>query len=167
MDFSLPPHIEYYRKRYRAFVAEHLLPLELDPGSYDDHENIRLDLLEKMRARAKEAGLWAPQMPKERGGQGLPVIGMAACYEEMNYSIFGPVTFNCAAPDDGNMIVLEKVGTDEQKERWLQPIVQGSVRSAFAMTEPHPGSDPDKKDSHCRKQTLRRLSQNVIVGRNV
>jgi acyl-CoA dehydrogenase len=143
MDFTLPPHIEDYRRRYRAFVAEHLLPLEQDAAAYDGHENVRLDVLEAMRAKAKAAGLWAPQMPKERGGQGLPVVGMAACYEEMNYSIFGPVTFNCAAPDDGNMIVLNKIGTEEQKARWLQPIVDGRVRSAIVMTEPAPGAGSD------------------------
>ena len=143
MDFTLPPHIEDYRKRYRAFVAEHLLPLEQDPSAYDDHENIRLDVLEKMRVKAKAAGLWAPQMPKARGGQGLNVVGMAACYEEANYSIFGPVTFNCAAPDDGDMIVLNKIGTEEQKKRWLQPIIDGKVRSAIVMTEPAPGAGSD------------------------
>ncbi len=113
MDFTLPPQIEDYRKRYRAFVAAHLLPLEDDPQSYDDHENIRLDVLETLRAKAKDAGLWAPQMPKARGGQGFNVVGMAACYEEMNYSIFGPVVFNCAAPDDGNMTVLNEIATEE------------------------------------------------------
>jgi len=143
MDFTLPPHIEDYRKRYRAFVAEHLLPLEEDPNAYDDHENMRLDVLETMRAKAKAAGLWAPQMQKERGGQGLNVVGMAACYEEANYSIFGPVTFNCAAPDDGDMIVLDKIGTEEQKKRWLQPIIDGKVRSAIVMTEPAPGAGSD------------------------
>ena len=143
MDFTLPPDIEDYRKRCRAFVAEHLLPLELDPGAYDDHENIRLDVLENMRAKAKTAGLWAPQMPKELGGQGLSVVGMAACYEEANYSIFGPVTFNCAAPDDGNMIVLNKIGAEEQKRRWLQPIIDGKARSAIVMTEPAPGAGSD------------------------
>jgi acyl-CoA dehydrogenase len=143
MDFTLPSHIEDYRQRYRAFVAEQLLPLELDPSAYDDHENIRLDVLETMRAKARAAGLWAPQMPKELGGQGLTVVGMAACYEEANYSIFGPVTFNCAAPDDGNMIVLNKIGTEGQKRRWLQPIIDGKARSAIVMTEPAPGAGSD------------------------
>ena len=68
---------------------------------------------------------------------------MAACYEEMNYSIFGPVVFNCAAPDDGNMTVLNKVATEEQKARWLQPIIDGKVRSAIVMTEPAPGAGSD------------------------
>ncbi len=143
MDFTLSAEIEGYRARYKAFVAEHLLPLESDPASFDDHENIRLDLLETMRGKAKAAGLWCPQMPKAIGGQGLPVVGMAACYEEMNYSIFGPVVFNCAAPDDGNMTVLNKVGTPAQKEKWLMPIVEGKVRSSIVMTEPAPGSGSD------------------------
>ncbi len=143
MDFTLPQEIDDYRQRYRAFVAERLLPLEQDPDAYDDHENIRLDVLERLRAEARAAGLWAPQMPRERGGQGLPVVGMTACYEEMNYSIFGPVTFNCAAPDDGNMIALNKIGTEEQKARWLQPIVDGKVRSSIVMTEPAPGAGSD------------------------
>ncbi|MGW8184118.1 MAG: acyl-CoA dehydrogenase family protein [Burkholderiales bacterium] len=143
MDFTLTPEIDDYRKRYRAFVAERVLPLEQDAAVYDDHENIRLDVLERLRTEAKAAGLWAPQMPRERGGQGLPVVGMAACYEEMNYSIFGPTVFNCAAPDDGNMIVLNKIGTEEQKTRWLQPIVDGKVRSSIVMTEPAPGAGSD------------------------
>jgi acyl-CoA dehydrogenase len=143
MEFTLPAHIESYRKRYRAFVAEHLLPLELDPKAYDEHENIRLEVLEPLRAEGKAAGLWAPQMPKERGGQGLNVVAMAVCYEEMNHSIFGPVTFNCAAPDDGNMMVLNKIGTEQQKKRWLQPIIDGKVRSAIVMTEPAPGAGSD------------------------
>ena len=143
MDFALPAEIEDLRQRIRAFVASEILPLEADPEAYDDHENIRLDLLDELRAKARAQGLWALQMPKERGGQGLPVAGMAACYEEMGRSIFGPVVFNSAAPDDGNMIALEKIGSEDQKARWLQPIVDGEVRSAFVMTEPAPGAGSD------------------------
>jgi acyl-CoA dehydrogenase len=143
MDFTLAPEIEDLRQRYRAFVAEHILPVERDRENYDEHENIALPVLEQLRAQAKAAGLWAPQMPKARGGQGLPVTGMATCYEEMGRSIFGPVVFNCAAPDDGNMLLLEKVASEAQKARWLQPIVDGRVRSAFVMTEPMPGAGSD------------------------
>ncbi len=143
MDFTLPTHVEEFRLRYRAFVAEHLLPLESDPASFDEHENIRLDLLEKMRGKAKAAGLWLPQMPQDAGGQGLSMTGIAACYEEMNYSIFGPVVFNCAAPDDGNMRSLNQVATAAQKERWLAPILAGKVRSSIVMTEPAPGAGSD------------------------
>jgi acyl-CoA dehydrogenase len=143
MDFALSPEIENYRTRVRAFVAEHILPLEADPANYDAHENIAPEVLEGLRAKARAAGLWALQMPKARGGQGLPVVGMAVCYEEMGRSIFGPVVFNCAAPDDGNMMLLEKVAREDQKARWLQPIVDGKVRSSFAMTEPMPGGGSD------------------------
>lgn len=143
MDFTLSPEIEDYRKRIRTFVAEHILPLEGNPGNFDEHEMIALPVLDALRAKAKAQGLWAFQMPKERGGQGVGVVGMAACYEEMARSPFGPVVFNCAAPDDGTMILLNKVLGEEQKDRWLQPLVDGKARSAFAMTEPMPGAGSD------------------------
>ncbi len=143
MDFTLSPEIEDYRARIRAFLDEHVIPLEVDRANYDDHENIDLKVLNDVRAKAKAAGLWAFQMPRERGGQGLGPIGMAATYEEAGRSIFGPVCFNVQAPDDGNMILLERVARDDQKDRWLQPIVDGAVRSSFIMTEPHPGSGSD------------------------
>jgi acyl-CoA dehydrogenase len=144
VDFALPPEIEALRRRVREFVNEEVVPLERDRSVYDSFENIRLDALEGLRAKAKAARLWAPQMPKERGGLGLPVTGWALFYEEANRSIFGPAAFNCAAPDDGNMSVLNKVlPSDEMKNRWLQPIIDGKLRSSFAMTEPHPGAGSD------------------------
>ncbi len=143
MDFSLPKHLDDIRLRTRAFVEEHILPVENDRASWDEHENIRYDSLRPLQAKAKAAGLWSPQAPVEWGGMGLPVIGWAAMYEEANRSIFGPVTFNCAAPDDGNMNLLAKTGTQAQKVRWLKPIVDGEVKSAFAMTEPAPGGGSD------------------------
>jgi acyl-CoA dehydrogenase len=143
MDFTLAPETEALRAKLRDFVEREIMPLESDPAAYDDHENIALDRLEALRAKAKAAGLWALQMPKARGGQGLTVAQMAPCYEEMGRSIFGPVVFNCAAPDDGTMILLEKVATEAQKTRWLQPLVDGDLRSAFAMTEPSPGAGSD------------------------
>ena len=143
MDFKLPTEVEALRVRVAAFVRERIVPLEADRANYDEHENIRVDVLDRMRAEVKAAGLWAPQVPKELGGLGLDVVARAALYEEMNWSIFGPACFNAAAPDDGNMTVLAKVATPAQKARWLAPIVEGRVRSAFAMTEPHPGSGSD------------------------
>lgn len=143
MNFALPKEIENYRARIHDFVETHIIPLEASPANYDKHENIKANLLQEVRQKVKSEGLWAIQMPKDRGGQGLGVAGMAPCYEEMNRSIFGPVCFNAAAPDDGNMIVLNKIATDSQKERWLQPIIDGEVRSSFAMTEPAPGSGSD------------------------
>ena len=92
MDFTLSPEVDDFRRRVRAFVDERIIPLEADPDSFDEHENIRLDLLEELRAEVKAAGLWAPQMPLAHGGQGLDIVGMAASYEEMGRSLFGPVS---------------------------------------------------------------------------
>lgn len=143
MDFNLTPEVDETRQAIRAFVAENVLPLEADPANYDEHENIHLDVLARLREKAQNAGLWSLSMPTARGGRGFDTVGMAACYEEMNRSIFGPVVFNAAAPDDGNMYVLNKVATDAQKEKWLQPIIDGDVRSAIVMTEPAPGAGSD------------------------
>ena len=143
MDFTLPPDLDDIRRRTRSFVAEHILPLEAEPENYDKHENIRLDVLKTVQAKAKAGGLWSPQVPKAWGGMALPMVGQAAMYEEANRSIFGPVCFNAAAPDDGNMRLLSQVATEAQKERWLRPIASGAVRSSFAMTEPHPGGGSD------------------------
>ncbi|MBO6754702.1 MAG: acyl-CoA dehydrogenase family protein [Roseibium sp.] len=143
MDFTLSQRAEDLRQRVRAFVADHVLPLEADPQSYNEFENIRMNLRDDLRVKAKAAGLWAPQMPESRGGLGLSMVEQAVFYEEANRSIFGPVCFNCAAPDDGNMRCLEMVASEDQKQRWLQPIIDGSVNSSFAMTEPHPGGGSD------------------------
>src|ERR1700682_5476282 len=143
MDFTLSPEIESLRLHVRAFVEEHVLPLEADPVNFSDHENIPEDRLAVVRAKAKEAGLWAPQSPKEYGGMDLPIVAWAAIYEEAARSIFGALAINCMAPDDGNMNLLKMAGTREQKEKWLKPIVEGKVRSSFTMTEPAPGGGSD------------------------
>jgi len=163
MDFTLPPDIDAIRARTRSFVDTHILPLEASPDSFDEHENIRLDVLGPLQQKAREEGLWAPQGPKDCGGMGLPVIGWAAMYEEANRSIFGPVVFNCAAPDDGNMNLLARVATPEQKERWLRPIVTGTVRSSFVMTEPAPGGGSDP--AMIRTRAERRGDRFVVTGR--
>jgi acyl-CoA dehydrogenase len=143
MDFTLPARADELRLRIKAFVDTELIPLEADAASFDEHENIAPGVLRLMQDKARQQGLWSLQMPSERGGQGLSIVEMAACYEEMNRSIFGPVVFNSAAPDDGNMMVLNKVATEAQKARWLQPIIDGAVRSSFVMTEPAPGAGSD------------------------
>ena len=143
MDFTLPKDIERIRRRTRIFVEENVLPVEADRSNWNEHEHLKDEVLEALRASARAEGLWAPQVPVAMGGMGLPVVGWAAMYEEANYSLFGPAALNCAAPDDGNMNLLNRVGTAEQKERWLKPIVEGKVRSSFVMTEPHPGGGSD------------------------
>jgi acyl-CoA dehydrogenase len=163
MDFSLPPEFEELRRRTRAFIAEHVLPLERDPKNFSEHENIPETALAAVRAKAKAAGLWSPQSPKEFGGMGLPVIGWAALYEEAARSVFGPLVLNCMAPDDGNMNVLALTGTAEQKEKWLRPITEGKIRSAFAMTEPAPGGGSDP--GMIRTRAEKRGDKYIITGR--
>ena len=163
MDFTISPRVEDYRARIAAFVDTHILPLESDPSAFDGHGNIGLPDLARLRGLAQAEGLWCLQLRPETGGAGLDKVGMAVCYEAMNRSIFGPVVFNSAAPDDGNMMVLEKVATPAQKERWLAPIVRGAVRSAFAMTEPHPGGGSDPGMIQTRAE--RRGDTYVVTGR--
>ena len=163
MDFTISPRVEDYRARIAAFVDTRIVPLESDPAAYDGHGNINLTELARLRGLARDAGLWCLQLRPETGGAGLDKVGMAVCYEAMNRSIFGPVVFNSAAPDDGNMMVLEKVATPTQKERWLAPIVDGRVRSAFAMTEPHPGGGSDPGMIQTRAE--RRGDTYVVSGR--
>ena len=143
MDFSITAELAADAKRVDAFVADEIIPLEADPAHYDAYGNIDMAVLQSLRAKVKAAGLWAPQIPQAQGGMGYGPTGMAVLYEAMNQSIFGPVAFNCAAPDDGNMYILNKVASKEQKARWLQPIIDGDVRSSFAMTEPAPGGGSD------------------------
>lgn len=163
MDFTVSPRIEDYRARIARFVEDRIMPLEEDRSSYDAHENIRLDLADELRAEARAQGLWCLQLKQETGGQGLGKVGMAVCYEEMNRSIFGPVAFNSAAPDDGNMMVLELAATEAQKERWLKPIVEGKVRSAFVMTEPAPGGGSDP--SMMMTKATKKGDRYIIRGR--
>ncbi|HEX3217841.1 MAG TPA: acyl-CoA dehydrogenase family protein, partial [Aestuariivirgaceae bacterium] len=165
MDFTLPADIVDLCARLRSFVEREIMPLEQDRSTYDEYDNIRIDLCDEVRARARQAGLWAPQMPRERGGLGLAITGWAAFYEEANRSIFGPVCLNCQAPDDGNMNLLNKVLPDDRaKDRWLQPIIDGKVRSSFVMTEPSPGSGSDPGGMMLTRAE-RRNDRYVIHGR--
>jgi len=164
MNFDLPPEIDAYRKQLRAFVDQHVLPLEAVPANFDEHESLRRDVLEPLRERAKADGLWALQISKARGGVGLPVVGMAACYEEMGRSLHAPAVFNSHAPDDGTMMLLEKTATEQQKDKWLQPIIDGKVWSAFAMTEPAPGSGSDPGGA-MRTRAVKRGGSWQITGR--
>lgn len=164
MDFTLPAHVEETRLKVRAFVEREVMPLEKDKANFDEHENIREDVIAQVRAKAKAEGLWGFQLPKSRGGAEMGVVGMAALYEEAARSPFGPAMFNCAPPDDGNMIVLNKIlKTDALKDKWLQPIIDGKVRSAFAMTEPDGGCGSDPSLTYTKAE--RKGDKWVITGR--
>lgn len=143
MAIAIDPATDALRARVDAFVRSRIVPLEAGHANDDEHGNLKLDVLEGLRGEVKAAGLWTPQLPRALGGLGLTMRALVPVYEAMNWSIFGPVVFNCAAPDDGNMRVLAQVATPAQQARWLAPIADGRVRSAFAMTEPHPGGGSD------------------------
>jgi acyl-CoA dehydrogenase len=140
VDFSIDPHLTTLRERVRTFVQDVAIPEEpnIDPHGYPAEET-----LARMRAAAKAAGVFAPHMPAEFGGLGLDVRGQTVVFEEAGRSLFGPLALNCAAPDEGNMHLLEKVATPVQKERYLRPLAAGEIRSCFAMTERQPGAGSD------------------------
>jgi acyl-CoA dehydrogenase len=163
MDFTLAPEIEDLRLRTRAFIEKEVLPLESDPVNFSEHENIPEERLKPVRAKARAAGLWAPQSPKEYGGMDLPMVAWAAIYEEAARSLFGPLALNCMAPDDGNMNILKLVGTRAQKDKWLKPIVDGAVRSSFIMTEPAPGGGSDP--SMIRTKAEKKGDTYIVTGR--
>ena len=141
IDFSLSPEQQALQERTRAFVREVVIPYENDPrqGAHGPHEELRDDLV----AAAREAGLLTPHASQELGGLGLSHVDKAIVFEEAGYSPLGPVALNIHAPDEGNIHLMEEVATPAQKERWLKPLVEGRVRSCFAMTEPAPGAGSD------------------------
>ena len=140
IDFTLEPEVAALRDRVRAFVADVVIPAEArDRSEHGLDDGLRAELQEAARA----AGVFAPAVPIEYGGLGLDHRAQAVVFEEAGYSILGPQALNCAAPDEGNMNLLARAATPEQAERFLRPLAEGRVRSAFAMTEPAPGAGSD------------------------
>ena len=127
--------------KIHEFLREEVFPLERDFLSRPFRELV--PVLQEKRARVKELGMWAPQLPGEYGGLGLRLTEFARVSEELGSTPIGHYLFNCQAPDAGNLEVLIEHATPEQKEKFLWPLVRGEVRSCFSMTEPeHPGSNP-------------------------
>ncbi|RMH43702.1 MAG: acyl-CoA dehydrogenase, partial [Deltaproteobacteria bacterium] len=141
MDFDISDRMKDVLARMDAIVREHIIPLE----TRFVREGLRAvePELAAVRARVKEAGLWAPQMPADAGGMGLSLVDHGLVSEVLGQSPLGHYCFNCQAPDAGNMEILHKYGTPEQKRRYLDPLVAGDIRSCFSMTEPDTaGSNP-------------------------
>ena len=134
-----PAHLDR-RAQVRAFMEEHVYPNEPALAREDDAADA---LMRELRERAKAAGIWAPHLPEEAGGTGSGFIEYALLNEEIGRSTWAQLVFNCQAPDAGNGEILHLFGTDEQKERFLRPLVDGTARSFFSMTEPEvSGADP-------------------------
>lgn len=143
MDFSRPRHIEAIVHRVRHFVDQQVIPLETD--LLRTGEDLRMDQLQDLRAAAKAAGLWAPTIPSEWGGMGLPIQEIVPVFEAAGRSLLGPLAMGCAAPDEGNLHLLHNWADAEQVERYLVPLARGEAFSAFSMTEPPPGAGSDPR----------------------
>ncbi|MEB0136437.1 acyl-CoA dehydrogenase family protein [Actimicrobium sp. CCC2.4] len=141
MDFSLSSEIKDLQERTRRFIADVVIPFENDPRQtgHGPTESLREELV----AAGRAAGLLTPHASVELGGLGLSHVAKAAVFEAAGYSPLGPVALNIHAPDEGNIHLMEHVASPAQKERWLRPLVEGRIRSCFAMTEPAPGAGSD------------------------
>ena len=141
MDFSIPPKVQDLLSTIRGFMEAELYPLEPQMAARSFRELV--PELEARRRKVKEMGLWAPQLPTEYGGMGLGFMDQAFVSEALGRSPLGHYVFNFQAPDAGNMEILQLYGSAEQKQRWLEPLAQGAIRSCFSMTEPDAaGSNP-------------------------
>jgi alkylation response protein AidB-like acyl-CoA dehydrogenase len=141
MGFDVSPEVKMILDTKREFVREEIIPLE---RYFLNHQfDTLMPLLDEKRQKAKSLGLWLPQIPLAYGGMGLSLVEHGFVSEVLGQSILGHYAFNCQAPDAGNMEILIEYGTAEQKERFLQPLLDGAIRSCFSMTEPeNPGSNP-------------------------
>jgi len=141
--------------RVRRFVEEVAIPAESPAIARDVTALDRC--VARLRVQAREAGLYAPQLPREWGGLGLGWRALAQVLEEAGRGFLGPAALNCAAPDQPNMLTLLRLGTPAQLERFLGPLVRGERRACFAMTEPAPGagSDPSMLRTHAERRSAR------------
>lgn len=165
MDFAYSPRVEDLRKRLLAFMDEHIYPNE---DKYYAH--VRSDkrweavpIIEALKPKARKAGLWNLFLPRSpRAPEGLSNLEYAPLCEIMGRVSWSPEVFNCSAPDTGNMETIERYGTEEQKDQWLEPLLRGEIRSAFLMTEPQVASS-DATNIECRIK--REGNEYVINGR--
>jgi acyl-CoA dehydrogenase len=163
MDFAYSPRAEELRQKLLQFMDDHIYPAEeafrQQQGADRDDPPILLELMDK----AKAAGLWNLFLPNEKWGAGLSNLDYAPLAEIMGRSGWiAPRTFNCSAPDTGNMEILAEFGTAEQQDQWLVPLLQGEIRSCFSMTEPDVASS-DATNIRCRIE--RDGDDYVITGR--
>ncbi|GAA5055143.1 acyl-CoA dehydrogenase [Thermocatellispora tengchongensis] len=145
IDFTLAPEHDEIRTRVRTFVRETIAPAmaALEEGGKTPPREEYLRVIFDLRGKAQAEGLWLPHMPEEWGGMGLGHVALAMFQSEAAKTRIGPWVFNCAAPDEGNMHTLLHWANDEQKEKYLKPLLKGVKSSCFAMTEPEvAGSDP-------------------------
>ncbi len=143
MDLGMTPKVKPLVEKVRAMVRDEIMPLEEEyeaevgkAGARFVFTKRQTEILEGLKAKAKERGLWNFFLTHSDRGYGLTTVEYAYLAEEMGWSRLGPEVFNCAAPDTGNMEVLERFGSPAHKEQWLKPLLEGQIRSAYVMTEP-------------------------------
>lgn len=162
MSFEPTEKVQTLKRRLEAFMFEHIYPNEarhiqeaekLGPWSI-------LPILDELKPKARDAGLWNLFLPRSPHGAGLTNLEYAPLCEIMGRSLMAPEVFNCSAPDTGNMEVLARYGTPEQQERWLKPLLAGEIRSCFAMTEPAVASS----DATNVESLIRREGDNYVVN---
>ena len=151
LNFALPAPVTDLAEQVKTFVRDQVVPYEADPRwtSHGPTDELRCELNEL----ARRAGVFAPHVPHEFGGARLSHIGRAAVFTAAGYSMLGPVALHCAAPDEGNIHLLDVIANPEQRQRYLKPLATGAARSCFCMTEPAPGagSDPGQIQTTARR----------------
>ncbi|MED3871091.1 acyl-CoA dehydrogenase [Priestia megaterium] len=166
MYFSYSDKVVKLQKELTSFMEEHIYPNERLYEQQLNEQRSRWSavppIMEELKEKAKQAGLWNLFLPESEYGAGLTNVEYAPLCEIMGRSIIGPEAFNCGAPDTGNMEVLVRYGTSEQKEKWLKPLLNGDIRSCFSMTEPDVGSS-DATNIQC--SIVREGDEYVINGR--
>jgi acyl-CoA dehydrogenase len=163
MDFEFSRKVEDLQGRLQAFMEEHVYPNE--QRYHDEIERNRWSpthIVEELKPKARAAGLWNLFLPNDEHGARLTNLEYAPLCETMGRSVMAPEVFNCAAPDAGNMEVLARYGTPEQKDRWLKPLLAGEIRSCFAMTEPAVASSDA---TNIEAGIVRKGDEYVINGR--
>lgn len=142
MDYQDSDAARTFADEVRSFIDESVIPIERE---WLGEGPIEYSVIEELRAEARDRGLYAPQVPEEYGGLGMDFRDVLPAFEEAGRSLLGPAALRVDAPDEGNMHTLELVGTEEQKEDWLRPLVAGDIISGFSMTEPPQGAGSDPK----------------------
>jgi len=166
MNFSYSNKVKELEQKLTRFMEEYVYPNESLYEQQLDEQETRFSgippIMEELKAKAKEQGLWNLFLPESERGAGLTNLEYAPLCEIMGRSLIGPEVFNCNAPDTGNMEVLERYGTPEQKERWLKPLLDGEIRSCFSMTEPDVASSDA---TNIEASIIRDGDEYVINGR--
>ena len=163
MNFEFNEKTKELQRQLQAFMDEHVYPNEQRFQEEIDRDRWKpTRVIEELKPKARAAGLWNLFLPNDGSGTGLTNLEYAPLCETMGRSVMAPEVFNCSAPDTGNMEVLARYGTPEQKEKWLKPLLEGEIRSCFAMTEPEVASSDA---TNIRSSIVKDGDEYIINGR--